>query len=47
MSIYSTENIRKIVKLSPCEFPHLVQNRKKYLYAKIMAYTVDGREIEP
>ena len=28
MSIYSNENIRKIVKLSPHEFPHLVQNRK-------------------
>ena len=28
MSIYSNENISKIAKLSPCEFPHLVQNRK-------------------
>ena len=26
MSIYSNENIRKIAKLSPREFPHLVQN---------------------
>ena len=26
MSIYSNENIRKITKLSPREFPHLVQN---------------------
>ena len=30
MSIYSNENIRKIVKLSPREFPHLVQNCKNY-----------------
>ena len=40
MSIYSNENIRKIAKLIPCKFPHLVQNREKYLCAKIMAYTV-------
>ena len=39
MSIYSNENIRKITKLSPREFPHLVQNREN-IYAKIMAYTV-------
>ena len=30
MSIYSNENISKIVKLSPREFPHLVQNRENY-----------------
>ena len=36
MSIYSNENIRKIAKLSPREFPHLVQNREN-IYAKIMA----------
>ena len=40
MSNYSNENIRKIAKLSPRKFPHLVQNREKYLYTKIMAYTV-------
>ena len=28
MYIYSNENIRKIVKLSPREVPHLVQNRE-------------------
>ena len=28
MSIYSNEIIRKIVQLSPQEFPHLVQNRE-------------------
>ena len=41
MSIYSNENIRKIMKLSPREFPHLIQNLKN-IYAKIMAYTVVG-----
>ena len=41
MSIYSNENIRKIVKLSPCKFLHLVRNRRKYLNAKIMAYTAE------
>ena len=30
MSIYSNENIRKIVKLSPHKFLHLVQNRENY-----------------
>ena len=40
MSIYSDENIRKIVKLSPREFPHLVPKPLKYLYGKIMVYTV-------
>ena len=30
MSIYSNENIRKIMKLSPRELPHLVQNVLKY-----------------
>ena len=30
MSIYSNENISKIVKLSPHEFPHLVQNHENY-----------------
>ena len=28
MSMYGNESIRKIAKWSPCEFPHLVQNRK-------------------
>ena len=39
MSIYGNENIRKVVKLTPRELPHLVQNRENN-YAKIMAYTV-------
>ena len=30
MSIYSNENIRKIMKLSPHKFLHLVQNRENY-----------------
>ena len=30
MSIYSNENIRKIVKLSPHKFLHLVQNLENY-----------------
>ena len=30
MSIYSNENVSKIVKLSPHEFLHLVQNRENY-----------------
>ena len=36
MSIYSNENISKIVKLSPCEFLHLVQKREN-VDAKIMS----------
>ena len=39
MSIYSNDNIRKIVKSTPRELPHLVQNRENN-YAKIMPYTV-------
>ena len=39
MAIYSDENIRKIKKLSPREFPHLVQNRKN-ICTRNMAYTV-------
>ena len=38
--VYYNENIRKITKLTPREFPHLVQKSWKYLYVKIMAYTV-------
>ena len=30
MSIYSYKNIRKIAKLTPREFLHLVQNRENY-----------------
>ena len=40
MSICSNENRSKIPKLSPHEFTHVVQTCKKYLCAKIMAYTV-------
>ena len=36
MSIYSYENISKIAKLSPCEFPHLVvQNRENICMRKL------------
>ena len=35
MSIYSNENIRKFLKLSPREFPHLVQNRKNICTRKV------------
>ena len=35
MSIYSNGNIRKIAKLSPCEFLHLVQNRKNICTRKL------------
>ena len=35
MSIYSNENIRKIVKLSPHKFPNLVQNRKNICSRKL------------
>ena len=41
MSIYSNEKYqKKITKLSPHEFPHLVQTAKKSV-RKIMAYTVN------
>ena len=40
MSIHSKENIRKIVKLSPREFPQPSPKSGKYLYAKYMAYKV-------
>ena len=35
MPIYSNENIRKIVKLSPCKFPHLVQNSENICTRKL------------
>ena len=35
MSIYSNENISKIVKLSPREFPHLVQNHDNICSRKL------------
>ena len=35
MSIYSNQNIRKIMKLSPHEFPHLVQNRENICTQKL------------
>ena len=35
MSIYSNVNIRKILKLSPREFPHLVQNRENICSRKL------------
>ena len=42
MPIYCSENIRKIMKLSPLEFLHLhvmsSKTAKMYLYAKMMAY---------
>ena len=34
------KNIRKITKLSPRKFPHLIQNRKNIGTRKTMAYTV-------
>ena len=40
MSIYSNENIRKIVKLTPCKFPHLVQNRENSVRKIYGIYTV-------
>ena len=39
MFIYSNENIRKIVKLTPRELPRLVQNHENN-YVKIMVYTL-------
>ena len=35
MSIYSNENIRKITKLTPREFPHLVQNHENICTRKL------------
>ena len=40
MSIYSNENIRKIAKLSPREFPHLVQNRENYGVYSIIVFFI-------
>ena len=41
MSIYSNENIRKIMKLSPRKFPHLVQNRENYgVYSIFCIYEI-------
>ena len=35
MTIYSNENIRKITKLSPHEFPHLVKNGENICTRKL------------
>ena len=39
MSIYSNENISKILKISPCEFLHLVQNPKISVRENIGKYS--------
>ena len=40
MSIYSNENIRKIMKLSPCEFPHLHSPKLQKLWRICRLYCI-------